>query len=91
MSEVTSPELRALNQRLDALTLVKNFQMTQANYHVLMSIKNRLRDLPDQEGVELDAEDEDYRQYLVQCAYRWLNEMEAYYERHGNKWAEPTA
>lgn len=80
----SDPTLDALNTELDDLTVRKRLKMTHGDYEKLLSIKNRLRALLSEH--KLDADDADYCGYLIQCAYRDLNEMEKYYEKNGNKW-----
>ncbi len=81
-----NPQLTSLNKELDELTLLNKLRMTKESYDRLMNTKNGLKHLPEQAGVTLSPEDEDYRIYLLQQAYLHLNKMEAYYESHNHEW-----
>ena len=81
--------LSGLNKELEAI-VGKEYEMTQANYYALMSIKNRTRDLTDSEceNVTLNPTDSRIRLEMQIRAYEHLNKMEKYYEDHGGEWAE---
>ena len=87
-TEVQNERLLALTRELADLTLgVEIPRPTRDDYYALMSVKNSLRDFPKDE--DLNEDEETSRLRLMMGAYLRLNEMEAFYEKNGNEWADP--
>lgn len=76
-------ELGEIMSKPDAIT-----RPTRADRNKLMIVRDKIKDLSEDESITADEEAECDRQYLYVEATMAANVQEDFYERNGHKWAE---
>lgn len=86
LSNPMHPSIAALAKKLFAITENSPPKPTERDRNKLMALRNRIKSLGEEPGIELGSSDETDRQYLYVVSTQEANRQEAFYESNGNKW-----
>ena len=91
LSETMHPRIAELARELLALTDDPPERPTADDRMKLMVVRDKVKNLTDEPGIELSDSDETDRQYLYVVSTREANRQEAFWEQNDERWADETA
>ncbi|HEY4517345.1 MAG TPA: hypothetical protein VJI74_00460, partial [Candidatus Paceibacterota bacterium] len=90
LSDIMHPRIAELARVL--LPMIENpvARPTSHDHSKLMTVREQIKRLPEEDGINLSARDETDRGYLYVKSTRLANQQEDFFEKNGNKWEPMT-
>ncbi|HEY4502101.1 MAG TPA: hypothetical protein VJJ20_03495 [Candidatus Paceibacterota bacterium] len=97
MTTTLAPDLSTMHPRIAELArllmpMLDNppAKPTSQDRNALVSVREKIKRLPEEDGLNLTGRDETDRHYLYVESTRLANQQEDFYEKNGNKWEPMT-